>query len=154
MARFIEALHIQQRDPGIQAANVALWIEDTGALKFTESLFELLPVHQRHAEIIFADDFGARIGFFCISRFGGFFRGGRVLAGALLRWSRSLRLLILLISMRWPAGSRECACKDGGTKRSTRDAVHSRLNPDMGVFYRFTSGLAAMLPSFSFTVMI
>ena len=143
LARFVEALHIQEGDADVEAADIRLRIEDAGALEFAERRFELLAIHQRDAEIIFADDFGAGIGFF-----GGglivIFRGG---------WARerAVRGLLLL------AGSGERTGEDRKEKEGAREAAHARpcshrCMPD--VFYRFASGLAATMPSFSFTVMI
>ena len=72
LLRFVEALHVQERDADVDAADIGFLVENAGALKFAESFFEVLAVHQGDAVIIFADHFGAGIGW-------GFLGGGIVL---------------------------------------------------------------------------
>ncbi len=55
----VEALHVEEGDADVDAADVGFLVEDAGALKFAEGFFEVLAVHEGDAVIIFADDFGA-----------------------------------------------------------------------------------------------
>ncbi len=55
----VEALHVEEGDAHVDAADVGFLVEDAGALKFAEGFFEVLAVHEGDAVIIFADDFGA-----------------------------------------------------------------------------------------------
>ncbi len=55
----VEALHVEEGDADVDAADVGFLVEDAGALKFAEGFFEVLAVHQGDAVIIFADDFCA-----------------------------------------------------------------------------------------------
>jgi hypothetical protein len=55
----VEALHVEEGDADVDAADVGFLVEDAGALKFAESFFEVLAVHEGDAVIIFTDDFGA-----------------------------------------------------------------------------------------------
>jgi hypothetical protein len=55
----VEALHVEEGDADVDAADIGFLVEDAGALKFAEGFFEVLAVHEGDAVIIFADDFGA-----------------------------------------------------------------------------------------------
>jgi hypothetical protein len=93
----VEALHVEEGNADVDAADVGFLVEDAGALKFAEGFFEVLAVHEGDAVIIFADDFGA--GDLLL------FGGGRGLcgtaadvgAGSLLLLRRLLGLLIGLL---------------------------------------------------------
>jgi len=61
-AGFLEALHVEEGDAGIEAADIGLRIEDAGALELAEGFFELLAIHQGDAEIVFSYHLGAGIG--------------------------------------------------------------------------------------------
>ena len=52
---------LRKRDADVDAADVGVLIEDAGALKFAERIFEVLAVHQCDAVIIFPDHFGAGV---------------------------------------------------------------------------------------------
>ena len=41
----VEALHVEEGDANVDAADVGFLVEDAGALKFAEGFFEVLAVH-------------------------------------------------------------------------------------------------------------
>jgi hypothetical protein len=122
-AGFVEALHVEEGNAGVEAADVGLGIEDAGALEFPEGFFELLAVHQGDAEIVFSDYVGAGVG-------EGFLRGGIVFflrrggAGVgvflWLSWLLRLRGLLLLLL----AGSDEGAGENRQENCSAGEAGH------------------------------
>ena len=69
---FVEALHVEEGDAHVDAADVGFLVQDACALKFAESFFKMLAVHESDAIIIFADDFCAG-GFFGFRGGDGFF---------------------------------------------------------------------------------
>ena len=93
----VEALHVEEGDADVDAADVGFLVEDAGALKFAEGFFEVLAVHEGDAVIIFSDDLGAR-GLFLFG--GGGFCDAAADVGA---WGLLERLLGLLAE----AGERE-----------------------------------------------
>ena len=103
----VEELHVQEGDAHVEAGDISLRIEDAGALEFAKSRFELLAVHQRHTEIIFADNDGARIG--------------------RRRSSRSLRGLRHTLVLRLLAGSGESAGRSEDEDRDRRESAHPSL---------------------------
>ena len=58
--------------------------------------------------------------------------------------------MLVLLSMRWPAGSRECASKDACKERGARDAVHANLNSDMRGILPFRERLGSNAAFFFF----
>ena len=60
-AGFVEALHVEEGDAGVEAADVGLRVENAGALEFAQGFFELLAIHEGDAEIVFTDYVGARV---------------------------------------------------------------------------------------------
>jgi hypothetical protein len=92
----VEALHVEEGYADVDAGDIGFLVEDAGALKFAEGVFEVLAVHEGYAVIIFADDFGAGV-LRLFGGCGGFFDAlAGVRAGSwLLRLLRCLRLRLL-----------------------------------------------------------
>ncbi len=124
-AGFVEALHVEEGDAGVEAADVGLRIENAGALEFAEGFFELLAVHQGDAEIIFTYYVGAGVfgflggGVVVCFRGCGMCVGVRVMARLLL-----LRGRLLLLPLLFLAGSDECADENRQENGGVGDADH------------------------------
>ena len=116
-ARVVVAAHVEKGDPGVEAADVGLRIEDAGGLEIAERLIELAAIHQNEANVVGAKRFG--VGERRWRRSGRRGRGFRRLRGS-FRWGL-IRVLPRLAageggtSERAGDGGRcECEASDGG----------------------------------------